>query len=131
MSPENRKPLVFWYIYFSEYRKRPVEWNGLKIFLTSMSAECWYSCLFHNRAYCLIVNLLWFFQCTQEVWKVSMFPELNWFQGKLLSNCFHWVFMAISWNNIFFYDSIYFKLIKTNGLMYSLNKSSFRMLFRL
>ena len=131
MSPENRKPLVFWYIYFSDYRKRPVEWNGLKIFLTSMPAECWYSCLFHNTACYLIVNLLWFFQCTQEVCKVLMFPELSWFQGKPLSNCFHWVFMAISWNNTFFYDSIYFKLIKTNGLMYSLNKSSFRMLFRL
>ena len=36
-------------MYLRKYRKRPVPGNGLKISLTNVSAECWYSCLFHNR----------------------------------------------------------------------------------
>ena len=34
-------------VYFWEYRMRLVPWNGLKILLTNMSVECWYSWLFH------------------------------------------------------------------------------------
>ena len=75
------KPLDLWCIpmYSRKYRKRLVPWNGLKIFLTNMSAQCWYSCLFHKRACFLAVDLQWFFQCTQEVSNFNVF----WF--KLIS----------------------------------------------
>lgn len=42
-------------IYFRDYKKSPVSWNGLEIFSTNMSAQCWYSDLFHNRARFLMV----------------------------------------------------------------------------
>ena len=47
-------------------------------------------------------------------------------------NCFYYskYFKDNQLKQINFYYSIYFKLIKINGLMYSLNESSFRMLFR-
>ena len=60
-------PLKTLLMYFREYKRRPVSWKGLKIFLSNMSAECWYSFLFRNRTCFLIVDLRWFFQCTQEV----------------------------------------------------------------
>ena len=128
-------------MYFRKYRKKPVPWNGLKIFLTNMSAECWYSCLLHNRACFLTVDLHWFFQCTLEVENFNVF----WFKSTSKNtwqpswqpietiNCFYYsIYFTGSQLEqiIFFYCSIYFKLIKTNGLMYSLNESSFRMPFR-
>ena len=73
-------------IYFRNYRERQKPWSGLKIFLTNMSAKCWCSWLFHNRARFLLVNLNWFFQCT---WEVSSF---NVFQLKLiLRNTSQWL----------------------------------------
>ena len=46
-------------MYFRKYKKRPVPGNGLKIFLINMSVKCWYSCLLHNRACFLTVDLHW------------------------------------------------------------------------
>ena len=60
-------------MYFQKHRKKPVPGNGLMIFLTNMSAECWYSCLVHNRAHFITVDLQWFFRCTQEVWNLNVF----------------------------------------------------------
>ena len=60
-------------MYFRKYRKRPVSWNGLKICLTNTSAECLYSCLFHNRACFITVDQHWFYQWTQELYSFSVF----------------------------------------------------------
>ena len=59
------------FLSFREYRKWPVPWNELKILLTNMLAECWYLCLFHNRACFLIVNQCT--QCTQEIQSFNVF----------------------------------------------------------
>ena len=90
-------------IYFGEYRKRAVAWNVLiKIFLANMSTECWYSCLFHNRACFLTVDLhsALVLSIPLKKCKVSMFSDLSWFQGTLLRDCFRWVFMATNWNTV-------------------------------
>ena len=132
-------------MYFRKYKKRPVSGNGLKIFLRNMSAECWHSYLLHNRTCFLTVDLHWFFQCTQEVWNFNAFwinfkehlsltatSKCSW-QPIEIINCFYYniYFKDNQLKQInFFYYSIYFKLIKITGLMYFLNESSFRMLFR-
>ena len=130
-------------MYFREYRNRPVPLNRLKMFLTNMSAECWYSCLFHSNACFLIIICT----CTGSFnalkrCKVSMFSHLSCFPRATSSDCFFKMLMATSWNKKlfllrqsaetinFFYYGICFKLIETNGLMYSLKESSLKMLFK-
>ena len=139
-------PDWLWYI-SREYRKRTVPWNGLSIFLANMSVECRYSCLFHNKPWCfLTVDLHWLFQCTQERESFNFFSfklisrkTLPWLlpaavRGKQLKQSTTFIIAytlkATSWINKLFYDSIYFKLIKSAGLMYFLDESSFRILFR-
>ena len=44
-----------------------VPWNGLKIFLANMSAECWYSCLLRKRTcFLILLSLHWFFKCANS-----------------------------------------------------------------
>ena len=136
-------------IYFGEYRKRAVAWNVLiKIFLANMSTECWYSCLFHNRACFLTVDLhsALVLSIPLKKCKVSMF--LIWVGFKehfsetassgcswqpIETHCFNYN-IYFKGNQLkkwfFFHCSIYFKLIKITGLMYFLNESWFRVLFR-
>ena len=63
----------------SEKTKTPVPWNGLKIFLTNMSAECWYSCLFHN-------SMLFYSRSGLKRYQVSMFSDFGWFHGTPLND---------------------------------------------
>ena len=136
MPPENpRKTLVPWCISRSIYRKRPVPWNGWKIFLINMPAQCWYSCLFHNRACFLITDLHWFFQCTQEVKSFSVFwSKLIWrdttasgrwsWQSTETINCLYYsiYFKGSQLKQTFFIVSIYFWLMETTESMYTLKK---------
>ena len=67
-APWKQKEISIFLMYFRECRKRPtVPWN---IFLTTTLVECWYSCLFHNKACFLIVDC--FFQYTQEVYSFNV-----------------------------------------------------------
>ena len=94
VPPENlRKHLVL--MYFRKYWKRKVPWNGLKIFF---SAECWHSCLLHNKHVFLLsvctgssnVSI-----CTGSISVLerhkgevyTMLSDLIWFQGIPLSDC--------------------------------------------
>ena len=78
LYPWNHQEISGFLMYFREYRKRPVAWNGSKIFLTNTSAECKYSCLFHNRACFLIVIYTGSFNAL-KMYKVKMFSDLSLF----------------------------------------------------
>ena len=56
-APWKRQETSDFLMFFRKYRKNPVPWNGLNIFLTNMSVECWYSWLFRNRA-CFLVQTI-------------------------------------------------------------------------
>ena len=81
---------------------RPVSWDGLKIFLTNISPEYWYSYSLHNRG---MLSYTWptlvFFNALNR-YKVSVFSDLSRFQGTPLGNCFRLIFMAANWNNKLF-----------------------------
>ena len=65
---------------FMKYRKRPVPWNGLKISLTNMSAECLYSCLF--RAFLQSIC-----RASFNVFQRYRISDLTWLQRTALSDC--------------------------------------------
>ena len=93
------------------------------------------------KAWFLIIDLQWFFQCTQKVKIFNVF-SLRLFQGTTLRECFQQMFMTKKYKpfslqhlvetiSFFFCYSICFNLIKTaTKLMYSLKESLFIMLFR-
>ena len=60
-------------MYFGKYKNTPVPWNGLNIFFKDMSAECWYSCLFHNKACFLTVGVGVNSSCSQILGSTSFF----------------------------------------------------------
>ena len=71
-APSKRQETSDFLMFFRKYRKNPVPWNGLNIFLTNMSVEYWYSWLFRNRACFSTDDLHWFFQRTQRGIKSNM-----------------------------------------------------------
>ena len=137
--PWNHQATSGFLMYFRKYKKTPVPWNGLKIFLTNMSAECYvdiHACSIKKHAFLQLICTGSF--DTHKRYKISMFSDSSWFQGTSLSDCsslqpietircFHYsmYFKGNQLEQTFFYYRIYFKLIKTVGLIYSLNESSF------
>ena len=155
MTPKNITKPLFSDVFQEVYIKKPVPWNRLNIFLTHMLAECWYSCLFHNRGW--LVHLHWFFlfkrfsQYAFSFWQIRVIIICSSWTicsiKRISCKRFHWYEYELPFTRlhtfIFWWTpslppkckrsnwiTPYFKLIKTTGLIYSSNESSFRMLFR-